>query len=397
MSAAMIFPWKRIPFLRLLPPFASGIICQWHLQVPIVVWLTILAASCIVLLGFFFIDFFKRYKLSFLPGIAASILFIALGASLAYNRDIRNNKSWLGNFYRENDGLIVTLNEPLVKKTRSLKANATVSYLINKGRTIPVKGSVIIYFKKDSAFAGLDYGSQIFFKKDLQEIKNSGNPGGFDYKRYCIFQGITHQVFLKAGEFEILDGKKQNGFRRFIYTSREKVLAILRKNIPGGKELGLAEALLIGYKNDLDQSLVQSYTNTGVVHIIAISCLHLGLIYWLLAALTRPLQKKKRLKWLRPLLIIGGLWLFSLLAGAQPSVLRSALMFTCIVIGEGLTKKTSVFNTLAFSAFILLLIDPYWLWDVGFQLSYAAVLSIIIFFRPVYNWFYIKKDRKSVV
>ena len=390
MSTAIIFPWKRTPFLRLLPPFAAGIILQWHLQVPVLVWLTTLAASCIIVFSFFFIGFFKRYKLSFLPGIAACLLFIALGASLSYNKDIRNKKNWLGNFYQENDGLIVTLNEPLVEKTRSFKANATVSYLIKNGKTTRVIGSVILYFKKNTVITGLGYGSQIFFKKNLQEIKNSGNPGGFDYKRYCIFQGITHQVFLKPGEFEILDGKKQHSFRRFIYTSREKVLDILRAHIPGGKELGLAEALLIGYKNDLDQSLVQSYTNTGVVHIIAISGLHLGLIYWLLALLTRPMQNKRRLKWLRPLLIIGCLWLFSLLAGAQPSVLRSALMFTCIVIGEGLTKKTSVFNSLAFSAFILLLINPYWLWDVGFQLSYAAVLSIIIFFHPVYNWFYIK-------
>jgi len=167
------------------------------------------------------------------------------------------------------------------------------------------------------------------------------------------------------------------------------VLNILRQNITEEKELGLAEALLIGYKNDLEQSLVQSYTNTGVVHIIAISGLHLGLIYWLLSLLLKPLQKAKRMKWLRPVLTITGLWLFSLLAGAQPSILRSALMFTCIVLGESLSRRTSIYNTMAVSAFLLLCINPFWLWDVGFQLSYAAVLSIIIFMRPVYNWFYI--------
>ncbi|MEI2740550.1 MAG: ComEC/Rec2 family competence protein [Chitinophagaceae bacterium] len=256
-------------------------------------------------------------------------------------------------------------------------------------KMIPVKGKIILYFKKDSSLQ-VTYGSQIIFKKSLQEIKNSGNPGGFDYKRYSLFQGITHQVYLKPDEFEVLSGKKENPFRKFIYTSREKVLNILRTNIKGDKELGLAEALLIGYKDDLEQSLVQSYTNTGVVHIIAISGLHLGLIYWLLALLLKPLKKRRKTRWLSPVLIITGLWLFSLLAGAQPSILRSALMFTCIVLGESLSRKTSIYNTMAVSAFILLCINPYWLWDVGFQLSYAAVLSIIIFMRPVYNWFYIK-------
>jgi competence protein ComEC len=196
-------------------------------------------------------------------------------------------------------------------------------------------------------------------------------------------------VYLKPGEFELLTSKKEKWFRKFIYSTRDNVLTILRKYIRHEKELGLAEALLIGYKNDLEQSLVQSYTNTGVVHIIAISGLHLGLIYWLLGILLRPLQKSKRLKWVRPLLIITGLWLFSLLAGAQPSILRSALMFTFIVLGDTFLRKTSVYNTMAVSAFVLLCINPFYLWDVGFQLSYAAVLSIIIFMRPVYNWFYI--------
>jgi len=117
--------------------------------------------------------------------------------------------------------------------------------------------------------------------------------------------------------------------------------------------------------------------------------LHLGLIYWLLAWFFKPLQKRK-LKWLRPIFILTGLWLFSLLAGAQPSVLRSAFMFTCIVLGDSFARKSSIYNTLALSALLLLCINPYWLWDVGFQLSYAAVLSIVIFMQPIYHWFYIK-------
>ena len=228
------------------------------------------------------------------------------------------------------------------------------------------------------------------FNKPLQEIKNSGNPGGFDYKRYSLFQGITHQVYLKPGEFTVLASTNKKWLHSFLDVTREKVLTILRTNIKGDKELGLAEALLIGYKDDLDKTLVQSYSNTGVVHIIAISGLHLGLIYWLLLQLLKPLQRRKYTKWLRPLIIVLGLWLFSLLAGAQPSILRSAIMFTCIVLGENLSKRTSIYNTLALSAFILLCWNPYWLWDVGFQLSYSAVLSIIIFMQPIYNLFYIK-------
>lgn len=388
--------WKKAPFIKLLLALALGIILQWHLQPAYAGWLILLFSGTILLTSFLFIPFFSRYKLSFLTGIAVSFIFIAAGGILAWNKDVRKHKDWLGHTYKEGEPVIATLDEPPVEKTKSYKADAEVRYTIRNGNQIPVKCRIIVYFRKDSSATGdsllsnLRYGSRIIFKKQLQEIKNSGNPGGFDYKRYSLFKGITYQVFLKRDEFEIIPGRTVNPVKNIIYASRQKVLAILRKNITGDKELGLAEALLIGYKDDLEQSLVQSYTNTGVVHIIAISGLHLGLIYWLLALLFKPLLKNKKVKWLRPVLIIGGLWAFSLLAGAQPSVLRSALMFSFIVLGETFRRRTSIYNTMAVSAFALLCINPYWLWDVGFQLSYAAVLSIVIFMRPIYNWFYIK-------
>ncbi|MBL7723897.1 MAG: ComEC family competence protein [Chitinophagaceae bacterium] len=382
--------WKKIPFLKILIPLIAGIVAQWNFQLPANMGWWIMIIAVLFLCSIFFIPLLNRFHYSALSGITVSVIFFSVGILLALKNDIRNNSKWLGHYYKESQVLIATLDEPLVEKTKSFKANATVTYLMEGEKSTSVTGKIIIYFKKDSLRHNLRYGSQILLKKNLQEIKNSGNPGSFDYKRYSLFQGITHQVYLKPGDFEILQGENQTWLKKLIYSSREKVLTLLRKNIRGEKELGLAEALLIGYKNDLDQSLVQSYTNTGVVHIIAISGLHLGLIYWLLVQLFKPLRRNKKTNWLAPVLIITGLWAFSLLAGAQPSVLRSALMFSCIVLGESFSRKSSVYNTMAISAFILLCYNPYWLWDVGFQLSYAAVLSIIIFMRPIYNWFYIK-------
>jgi competence protein ComEC len=387
--------WKKAPFARLLLPLICGTILQWQLQLSQLLWWWVLVTGVVILISLFILPFFERYRLQFLGGLASILIFVSIGSLLVWFKDIRHKENWFGKFYNDKSSWIVTLDEPLVEKARSFKANAKVCYLIEGDTVIPVTGNIIIYFKKDSLLQYLDYGSKIVFKKQPQEIKNPGNPGGFNYKRYCLFKNITHQVYLKPEEFDKLEEKSQNWLARFIYSTREKVLSIIRKNIRGKKELGLAEALLIGYKDDLDPNLVQLYTNTGVVHIIAISGLHLGLIFWLLRILFRPLQKTKKINpkvigWPRPILIIAGLWLFSLLAGGQPSVLRSAVMFTCIVMGESLTRKTSIYNTLALSAFGLLCYNPYWLWDVGFQLSYAAVLSIIIFMRPIYNWFYIK-------
>jgi competence protein ComEC len=170
--------------------------------------------------------------------------------------------------------------------------------------------------------------------------------------------------------------------KSILYRTREKVLNIIRENIPGKKQAGLAEALLIGYKDELDGDLLKSYTDTGVVHIIAVSGLHLGLIYGVLLVLCKPLRRQKA-KWLSPVVIITGLWLFAFLAGGTASVLRSAIMFSCLAIGEQLRGKVSVYNSLAASAFLLLCYDPAWWRDAGFLLSYTAVLSILLFTGPI--------------
>jgi len=395
MSLPVVHTWKKAPFIRMLIPLMAGIIIQWHVQAELIVILPVLMASFFSILALFFLPLLKRYRLAPVNGFLFVFLFAALGALLAWIKDIRHQPGWFGNYYKNENALVVTLTEAPVEKTKSYKANASVNYVLQNDSSFKTTGTIILYFKKDSSITTLGYGTQLLIKKPLQKIKNSGNPGGFDYKRYSLFQGITHQVYLreadssgKEKDFIVLPGENKKWFRSFILSTREKILNIIRSYIRGEKELGLAEALLIGYKDDLDKTLVQSYTNTGVVHVIAISGLHLGLIYWLLLWLVRPVPKK--LRWLRPVIMLAGLWLFSLLAGAQPSVIRSAVMFTCIVLCVSFDRKTSIFNTLALSAFILLCYNPYWLWDVGFQLSYAAVLSIVIFMQPIYNWFYIK-------
>jgi competence protein ComEC len=392
-----VYIWKKTPFLRFLLALVAGILLQWHFQWPVHAAWIVLSAAVILYCVFHFIPFFKKFQLPFLPGMALHFVFIAAGSLLTWYQDVRNEKQWFGNFYESNQSLQLTLEEPPSEKTKSFKANASVNYLLQDEKKTLVKGKIIVYFKKEgtapqknAAVQMPEYGSQIIIRKPLQEIKNSGNPGGFDYKRYSLFQGITHQVYLRQEDYTVLPTKNEHWFRKFLFSTREKVLTILRRYIRNEKECGLAEALLIGYKNDLEQSLVQSYTNTGVVHIIAISGLHLGLIYWLLLQVMKPLQKRKYGKWPRLILLLAGLWLFALLAGGQASVIRAAVMFTCLALAENFSKKTSVYNTLAFSAFALLCYNPYWLWDVGFQLSYAAVLSIVTFMRPVYNWLYVR-------
>jgi len=379
--------WYKAPFLRLIFPFIAGILLQWHLQFSFHLLIATFFVLLIAVIVYQFLPLSKKFIFSSFNGVAITLLIAVLGSILTWIKDTRHNEKWIGNTDINYDFLTLKLQEPLVEKPNSYKAIARIESSYQNNTMVTSKGNVIVYFKKDSSANSLGYGSIIIIQKPLQEIKNSGNPGSFNYKRYSLFQGITHQVYLTTNDFVSLPAKDAKAYKTFLFKSRIWTISVLRKYINGDKEQGLAEALLIGYKDDLDKNLVQSYSNTGVVHVIAISGLHLGIIYWLLLFITKPL-KRKQISWLRFSIIIAALWGFSLLAGGQPSVLRSAVMFTAIALSTVLDKKTSIYNTLAMSAFLLLCYNPFWLWDVGFQLSYAAVLSIIVFFRPIYNWLY---------
>lgn len=387
--------WKKAPFIRLLLPLIAGIVLQWYLQISLQFIVPTFISLGVVFLLFLLLPIALRFKMQALQGFIIQLVFVAFGAWLTWQKDIRHHQNWYGNYYKEGNYLIVRIDEPLIEKNKSHKADGYVETILQHGKAIAAEGKLILYFSKDSVKTGLKYGDRIIIQKNLQTIKNSGNPGAFNYQRYAGFQGIFHNVFLKSKDWRKLDKNTRNGFRQLIFSARAYVLGVLQKSISTGTnsnrdELGIAEALLIGYTSDLDKDLVQAYSNTGVVHIIAISGMHLALIYVLLVWVFAKIPLINKSKWLQLFLILTCLWLFSILTGASPSVLRAAVMFSFIAVGKTYFKQASIYNSLAASAFVLLCYNPYYLWAVGFQLSYLAVLGIVIFQKPLYNCFYIK-------
>ncbi len=351
----------------------SGILLQWYAGFPVLTdWSIFLVVLCLLLITQCSGPFF-RFRFYWINGLLIQALLVCLGLLLTAYQNIPPSQ------YQHSGLIIARLEEPLTEKEKSFKAEASVQFPSSKSR-------IIIYFRKNARLPALAYGNMILFSgKSVQPIRNAGNPGSFDYEQYCAFRHINGQAYLKTGDFIVLPSKEENPVKKMLFAAREKLTGMLRILLKGEKETALAEALLIGYKEDMDKTLMQSYSNTGTVHIIAISGLHLALIYWLLRLAMKPFELKRSGRWLRPLLIIAALWMFSILSGASPSALRSALMFSCIAIGESFSKQTSVYNTLSASAFLLLCYDPFWLWDAGFQLSYGAVLSIVVFMKPVYH------------
>jgi competence protein ComEC len=384
MLRSSISAWKSVPFLRILIPFCIGIVLQRYLDFSITLVITIGATGFTLIFLPKFFPFLSRSVSSFLRGVGVNGLFLFIGLTITDLHNTHKKQSWFANNISDNSSLIVAVDEPLQLRANSYRTIASIAYTTNGKSAIKATGKLILYFQKDSSVLNLSPGSMICFNNTPVLIPINGNPGGFNYRDYAALQGITHQVYLTSADYQLLRERKQSWIRDILNTIRTHVLQALRNNIRSKEELGLAEALLIGYKDDLDKTLVQSYANTGVVHIIAISGLHLGLIYLLLVRLLKPLRRKET-RLLIPIIIICSLWLFTLLAGGQPSVLRSAVMFTCIVLGETMQRKKSTYNTLALSAFLLLCYNPLWLWDLGFQLSYSAILSLLLFMKPIYH------------
>ena len=382
--------YKTIPSLRFLIAITIGILLQYHLQISISILLFTFLGACLLWLIFSFLSIPLQFKYAWCKGIIIHILFIAVGGCLSFAKQIENNPNWIGKYFKNDTPVLVSLQENVVDKGKSYKVLVSAKAVKVDEKWQPCSGDVLLYFRKDSIKPNLHFGDQIIITNHIVNIINSGNPGGFNYARYCSFQNISFQAFLTKNDYIKIDVAQKNSFTGILISLKTFILKTLKNNIKNKDELSIAEALLIGYRDELDRDLVRAYSNTGVVHIIAISGLHLGMIYGLLVWLFISFKKYKWSKIVKFITIIIVLWMFSFIAGLPPSILRSAIMFSCIAFGDVFFKKSNIYNGLSISALIILIYNPFSLWDVGFQLSYAAVLSIVLFSSSIQKLVYFK-------
>jgi competence protein ComEC len=382
------FLWKEAPFIRLLPPFAIGIVLEQQFQInPTFGWCALILLV-VAVITFNYLSLFSGFRFNWARGALIQLILLITGYVITQASEGSRERDFILHHFSPSSKILVTLQEPLQEKPNSFKAIVSIDKVLTSDSVTPVAGKMIVYFSKNENIIGLNYGSRLLISKPFEQIRDAGNPGGFDYKTYCYRNDIFFTVFLTSKDYRVLNETNSNPIQSAIFEVRRRVLNVIASFVPGKKESGFAKALLIGYTDDLDKELVQTYSNTGVVHIIAISGLHLGIIFTLLNFLVAPLKTTKVSRFVAALVIIVGLWSFSILAGAGPSVLRSAFMFSFMVVGRVFSRRSNVLNNLFGSAFILLCIHPFWFWDAGFQLSYSAVLSILLFFKPIYKWFY---------
>ena len=262
--------------------------------------------------------------------------------------------------------------------------------LFNHDSIISTEGTLLVYLQKDSLSKNLSIGDTLLLFAQLNDIAGAKNPGQFNYQRFLQFHQIYHQAYCSSEWWQLVGKNHRFSFRAFADDFRKKMLAILEKSGLGANEFAVASALILGYKESLDDDLVLAYSSSGAMHVLAVSGLHVGIIYMVLNFFLSFLDRSKRLLLVKSLLLLLGIWFYAFVTGLSPSVMRASAMFSFIILGSATQRNTNIFNTIFASAFFLLLYDPYLIMQVGFQLSYLAVIGIVYIQPRLYKQLYVK-------
>ena len=384
--------WSKYPFVRMLIPFALGI---WVSIFVVGLRLSptfLIAASLSLLVMAVLTAFLLKHQRHswFFGAVMASYLFMA-GYSLVRVDGAEVQKSYYRNFKADASYYVARVYDYPTERPNSIRTVLELEYQFGDSLpSRPVSGKVMAYFpKSDSAFA-LHYGDLIAIPAPIREVSPPLNPEEFDYRAYLARKGITGQTYLKDDDWIDLQANDANPIYAFSYRFRDVLLASLHRSGLNDNEFGVAAAILLGYDDYLADEVRKNYVAAGSMHILCVSGMHVGIIYLLASFLLGFLNRKKWQKTLKQVLLLALIWFYALIAGLSPSILRASLMISFVIIGEAIRRKGFVINSIAASAFILLCINPNNLFEIGFLLSYAAVMGIVVLQRPIYNLLYVK-------
>jgi len=375
---------QKNPFFRLFIALSAGILFFQYFQLNLILVLSAAILALVVLFTFFLLQkSSQQFRWRWLPGVAVFILLFLVGYSLSD----RKNRHAPFDFTPEKSVYAMELTQTPIEKAKSYKCEVKLLSRLEAGQWLTSAGKAVVYIQKDSLSSRLLYGDQILGYLRFQKPVGKVNPAGFDYAAYLGRQGIKATAYLSAGSWEEVGYNGAFSVFRVAGQFRNKLLQIYRNFGIAGDEYAVLSALTLGFTDALQPDLRANYSATGAMHILSVSGLHVGIIYVVIAFLLSFMQKSKRLKILRAVLIVSFLWMYAFVTGLSPSVIRSAFMFSLVAVGSALDRKSQIYNTVFMSAFFMLLIDPDFLFDVGFQLSYAAVLSIVFFQKPFVSLF----------
>ena len=381
-----------IPFVILIIPFLLGINLGLNYagfadtSILIIVLIVLSLAFSALNIGY---KRFNIYKYRWLGGGLISLILLVFGWISVANHSELNRANHFSK--TTSQLLVIRINNEPVLKNGLLRFTGVVEESINKGVKTPTSGTLLVTLK-DSLANTLHYGDEILLPSNYMLVDPPFNPAEFNYKQYLANQNIYYQSFLFGHKFILLAHDAGNPVIAYALQLRQQLVAKLKANIHDPNAFAVASTMLLGYRADLSNDVLQAYSQTGTVYVLTVSGSQVAIIYLLLSYGLSFLNRNKYGKLLRAIIIIGVLTYYALLTGFSPAVCRAVLVVSLIVIGKTYNRYINTLNILAFSAFMLLLYNPMFINEVGFQLAYIAVAGLIIFRPIVYSWFKFKNS-----
>lgn len=380
--------FSSFPFLRLTPPLAAGILIYIYAQ-PVIEIFVVLGVLCLLyhITDLRLIGLYKRYRLRHISGVVNFFMLCSFGVVITQYYDVKSDPVHFRKF--ENitaySGYIC---QAPAEKEKSWKTTVEIKYIRTNDTWNPSSGRMLVYVRKQGNTKPV-YGQTVVYSGTAHEIAPPLNPGQFDYKQYLSYHGIYNQLFADSNHYTIT-GRENFPVFNFAADLREKLMHVLAQQGLSGDEYAVAGALVLGITDQLDPEIVRAYASTGALHVLSVSGLHVGVLYIMLNLIFSFMGKNKKGKIIKSIIIVVLIWFYALLTGLSPSVLRSATMFSFIALGTIANRKGNIYNSIAASAFVLLCTDPYIIMQVGFQLSYLAVLGIVYLHPKIYGRLYVK-------
>lgn len=367
--------FSNYPLVKILIPYCIGLFWGYFCQFPAYFCqFSFFAALVFWLISLFFWQknrgFWRTVKSALLllvfcfAGLAAMTWRMAPTVTAEEERLMAENRDWLAE--------VVAVPEPRAKSVR-----ATVQVL-GGARGSAFREKVLLYLAPDTAHP-IHYGDLLLVHSQLKAVEGPQNPDMFDYRQYLRKRGIALTGYVSAGGWQRLSHRTPNPLKAFSQRLQGSLTTIFRQSGMSGHEYEVIAAVLLGAGGTLDPELRQSYAAAGASHILCVSGMHVGVIFMILNFLLKPLELARQTRALKAVLLILSIWLYACITGLSPSVIRAATMFSFVTVGGLVRRNTNIFHSLTASLFILLVLNPLLLFEVGFQLSYLAVFGIVLF------------------
>lgn len=381
----------QFPLARVTLVFIIGIIFAYYFQPsPNLVFVSLFAAT-LLLGGFYFWCNKKTILIRYFGFTVFGLAFIiGVSTQTIHNASNRQNHfSKTQNVFEQRHTFTVVLNEKLKSNVFNQRYVASVDQIDNT----KCSGEILLNIKKDSLHHSFIIGNRLQIQGDLHHNSRPKNPNQFDYSSYLRNKQIYGQLYADATDIKVSTLVKKD---IWYYTAqiRNTIIDNLRRDGFHSTELNVAVALILGQQQDIDPEIIQDYQYAGAVHILSVSGLHIGFILLFVTFLLKPFPNNRKGSLLKLFVILSSLWLFGILAGLSPSVVRSVTMFSFVAIGQHLRRSVNIYHTLLVSILLILLVQPAFLFDVGFQLSYLA-LFFILWFHPVLSKIWEPKNKIS--